>query len=320
MLDKFISQCQAAYYQGAPIISNEEYDALVRIDPASEHFIGEAGEVPHVYRMYSLEKKYPGRGDELPNLGIYQETPKLDGCAVSHLYIDGKYVRSLTRGDGIKGRDVTANLSMLVPEKLDTNMHIVQVTGEVCTTEEVQNRRNFASGAVNLKDVTEFKSRVVEGGLIFVAYGFQGNRETDTYINDMSWLSSQKFNTVLDESITSLVECGAIPTDGKVYRMIYNNKFYAAGFTSKYPKGAFAVKEDEEGIWTVLEDVVWQVGGSGKVTPVGIVKEVVIDDAKITRVTLNNVDYMEAIGLTHIGQEVSIIRAGGIIPKVIGVR
>jgi DNA ligase (NAD+) len=102
-----------------------------------------------------------------------------------------------------------------------------------------------------------------------------------------------------------------------VYRLNRNRQYEHAGYTSKFPKGGFAVKEDEEGEITTIEDIVWQVGGSGKVTPVAIVKEVVLEGAKVTRVTLNNVAYMEAMGINRIGQEVRIIRAGSIIPKIV---
>lgn len=318
-MKQFIKECQEAYYTGQPIISNEEYDVLVQRFPDAEDSIGPVGEVEHLFRMYSLQKKYPGRGDELPSLLPYTESPKLDGCAVDLLYVDGKLAQALTRGNGIKGSDVTANLMQIVPTCIDY-AGLVQVTGEVCTTRDVPNARNYASGAVNLDSDREFHSRVVEGGLLFVAYGVQTSKEsglTDTYEKDMELLYQQEFYTITSPYIVDCAEDGIIPTDGTVYRLNNNKAFYAAGYTSKFPKGAFAVKEDAEGEITTIEDIVWQVGASGKVTPVAIVAEVILEDARVTRVTLNNVAYMEAMGITHIGQEVRVIRAGGIIPKIV---
>ncbi len=320
-LEIFVKQCQIHYYNGEPLISNEEYDALIRRFPNAEVSIGHKGEVKHMFRMWSLEKKYPCRGDELPlDLQRYVKSPKLDGCAVDCLYINGKLVQVLTRGDGVKGRDVTENVKELVPQEVNYGAPLFQVTGEVCTTKDIPNARNFASGAVNLDKPSEFMDRLFEGGLRFVAYNVQTEKDrglSSRYTLDMETLGELGFYTILSDTVRRAVEEGVILTDGEVYRLDRNRDYFAAGFTSKFPKGAFAVKEDDEGEITVIEDVKWQVGASGKVTPVAIVKEVVLEDAKVTRVTLNNVEYMNAMGITHIGQEVRIIRAGGIIPKIV---
>ncbi|AUG85069.1 NAD-dependent DNA ligase [Vibrio phage Ceto] len=319
-MKQFIETLQKAYYDGEPLISDEEYDALIKRFPEAEVTIGHKGEVEHMFRMWSLEKKYPCRGDELPNLEPYIESPKLDGCAVDCLYINGKFVQGVTRGDGVKGRDITQNLKELVPAQVDYYAPIMQVTGEVVTTKDIDNARNFASGAMNLDKGSEFMSRLVEGGLRFIAYNVQTSADSclgAMYDNDMKELERLGFHTILSKNVLKAVEDGLIITDGWVFRLKRNRAYFAAGFTSKFPKGAFAVKEDDEGEVTTIEDVIWQVGASGKVTPVAIVKEVVLEDAKVTRVTLNNVAYMEAMGITHVGQEVRIIRAGGIIPKIV---
>ena len=312
----YIEQLQKAYFDGTPLISNEEYDSLTRY--LSEESIGAAGDVKHMWRMWSLDKKYPCRGDELPeNLADYVETLKLDGCAVSNLYFNGNLVLSLTRGDGIQGTDITDKMRLLVPNTLkNAPAGYMQVTGEVATTADVENRRNFASGAMNQKEVEAFAQRRIEGGLVFVAYGVtiehvEGEMST-TYTGNMSELASLGFITVLN--IPDHME---IPDDGIVYRLNDNKAYEEAGVTAKFPKGAFAVKEDEEGVWTTLQHIEWSVGKSGKVVPTAIFDEVIIDDARITRATLNNPGYIQALGLTHIGQKISVIRAGGIIPKII---
>lgn len=319
-MNEFIAQLQKAYYDGEPLISDEEYDALIKRFPNAEVTIGHKGEVKHMFRMWSLEKKYPCRGDELPDLEPYISSPKLDGCAIACLYINGKLVQGLTRGDGVKGRDITKNLEHLVPAEVDYYAPIMQVTGEVVTTKDIENARNFASGAMNLDKGEEFMTRLMEGGLRFVAYNVQTSANSclgAMYEHDMKELENLGFYTILSDKVTRAVNEDLIMTDGLVYRLKRNRAYFEAGFTSKYPKGAFAVKEDDEGEVTEIEDVLWQVGASGKVTPVGIVKEVVLEDAKVTRVTLNNVEYMKAMGITHIGQKVRIIRAGGIIPKIV---
>lgn len=310
---EFIKLCQDAYYKGMSIISDEEYDALIRRFPLEEE-IGPKGDVPHLFRMFSLQKVYPGRGEEVPFQGI--ETPKLDGCAISLLYIDGKFVSALTRGNGILGNDVTHNVKLLNIPKQISQKTPVQITGEVHITKEVENMRNFASGAINLKDSGEFLSRIAEGGLMFTAYSIQCETGkvglTATFCGDMHILQGDGFVTCLD--ISSRVDW--FPTDGVVVRMDGNNQFNAAGWTNKFPRGAYAIKEDDEGEVTTLERVEWQVGASGKVTPVGYFTPVVIDDAVISKATLNNVGYITALDL-EIGCQIRVIRSGGVIPRII---
>jgi DNA ligase (NAD+) len=107
------------------------------------------------------------------------------------------------------------------------------------------------------------------------------------------------------------------PEDGRVFRVNSNKVFEDMGSTSHHPRGAYALKTREKGVVTTLLDVVWQTGKSGKVTPVAILDEIVIDDAKISRATLNNMAYIESLNL-EIGCQVEVIRAGKIIPCVIG--
>jgi len=89
------------------------------------------------------------------------------------------------------------------------------------------------------------------------------------------------------------------------------------GYTAHHPRGAYALKIREKGVETTLLDVVWQTGKSGKVTPVAILEPIEIDDAQISRATLNNMAYIESLNL-EIGCQVEVIRAGKIIPCVIG--
>ncbi|CCI88536.1 NAD-dependent DNA ligase [Yersinia phage phiR2-01] len=313
----FLKRCQDAYYNGMSVISDEEYDRLVKRFPLAEEAIGPKGDIPHLYRMFSLQKIYPGRGDNPPFNPLGQvETDKLDGCAISLLYIDGEFVQALTRGNGILGNDVTSNIKLLNIPKYISQKVPTQITGEVLITKEVENKRNFASGAVNLKEEDSFVDRIGEGGLIFVAYGIQCSEDsvgiTGHYLSDMIWLENENFLTVVN--VRTFFKW--IPTDGKVIRINSNNQFFKEGWTNKFPRGAYAIKEDEEGEVTTLTKVEWQVGASGKVTPVGYFDPVIIDDATIVKATLNNVDYIGVLDL-EIGCQVRVIRAGGVIPKIV---
>lgn len=315
MLD-YIKSLQKAYYDGNPLISNEEYDALV--DRFGEETIGTGGDFKHMFRMYSLQKVYPCRGDTSPLVGAdLVETPKLDGAACSLLYTDQYLRQGNTRGDGVSSPTTIElwKLKLLGIPNILVGNPIAQITGEVVTTKRVLNERNFASGALQLQSEEEFLERVQEGGLVFIAYSIQTSNDSiglsECYLQDMDFLGTQGFSTVTDE------EWSDCPQDGRVYRYRSNKAFFNAGFTDRFPKGAYAEKEDEEAVETTLLDVIWETGKTGKVTPKAIFEPVVIDDANISRATLNNAGYLEAMGL-EIGDTIRVIRAGGIIPKILG--
>lgn len=311
---KFLRKAAEKYYDGEPIISDEVFDAL-----AEKYGFDELGaqvqttkKAKHFRRMYSLKKIYEGE-DKNPFEGIKEggavSSTKLDGAAISLLYHDGTLVRVLTRGDGIEGEDITEKFYVkdIVPTKI-SRKGIVQITGEIVVSKKFQNARNLASGSLALKDLEEFKNRPVD----FIAYGVYPVIK-DTFIEDMMELRNLGFNDVLASDYSEY------PNDGVVLRINDNQQFEKMGYTSKHPRGAFAIKyrADVETKETKLLDVAWQVGTNGKVTPVAIFEPIVIDDANITRATLHNVGFVEDLDL-HIGDTLLITRSGGIIPKVVG--
>ena len=305
-MEEFIKKCQEAYEQGRSIISDAQYDYLVSIHPDSEKVIGKRGDTPHYKRMYSLQKYYIGK-DEIPDTTGYVKTPKLDGCAVSLLYVDNKFTLALTRGDGVLGNDITEKMRSLVPATLPSvAFNIRFITGEVINTVIQPNGRNLVAGALNCKE--NFQERADALGLIFVAY--DEPISTKDYSNKLTLLKVQGFKTVLDKDLPELT------TDGVVYRLGNGKQFESLGYTDKFPRGAFALKEIQEGVVTTLLDVEWQTGGSGKITPVAILEPVDIEGAIVARATLNNIAYIEALGL-EVGCQVRVIRSGEIIPKIV---
>lgn len=306
MTNKYLELCKRTYYDGYPIVSDSQYDELERM--FGEQAVGTKPSktaVPHMEQMYSLQKYFVGE-DEFPFTGV--ETPKLDGAAISILYDEHGYlVLALTRGDGIKGEDITDKVRAWdqVPNTIVSDGDARQITGEVVLPRNIFNARNKASGALGLNSVEEFISRKCS----FVAYGSTPSR-TGKWSTEMKLLRISGFNTVLDN------DWEEFPQDGKVVRIDNIEAFDLKGHTSKHPRGAYAIKTRAEGTPTELLDVIWQVGKSGKVTPVGILAPIVIDDATITRATLNNQGYIQELGL-EIGDTVLVERAGGIIPKII---
>ena len=303
-MKEFIAKLQEAYDRGEPMVSDSEYDYLVSISPDAEKVIGKRGDTPHYKRMYSLQKYYIGK-DTIPNTSGYVKTPKLDGCACSLLYVNGKLSMALTRGDGILGNNITDKMRIVAPVDINTDMPLLFITGEVINTVPVENGRNLVAGALNC--VEDFERRNQELGLIFVAYGADVDMD---YTQTMGWLRTLDFLTVMEEYLVPL------KTDGWVYRIDSVKKFKEMGYTDKFPRGAFAVKDIPEGVVTTLLNVEWQTGGSGKITPVAILEPVDIEGAMVSRATLNNIAYIDALNL-EIGCQVRVIRAGEIIPKIV---
>ena len=305
-MQDFLDRMSKLYYEGTPAISDAEFDIL-----ADRHSYNKVGytvtdAISHTYQMYSLQKCFDI--DKAPlNVKECQHTPKLDGAAVSLLYVDGNLELALTRGDGIQGRDITDKMRELVPNEID-DTRLIQITGEVVAPSSVPNSRNFASGSLGLKGLSgleEFKARP----LAFVAY--DSSNLYDNYLEEMNWLQHGcGFNVV------TLFDCTNYPTDGVVYRLWDGNKFRDLGHTSKHPRGAFALKEQKEGVVTKLLDVVWQVGKSGVVSPVAILEPVMVGDAVVGKATLHNIEYIRGLNL-EIGCMVEIIRSGEIIPRIV---
>ena len=211
---------------------------------------------------------------------------------------------ALTRGDGKKGLDITDKIKHLVPNEIYSKQP-KQITGEIVAPKDIPNARNYAAGALNLKDIEEVKRR----DLTFVSYGVQPSITPD-WSDDMKMLQHMRFSTAIDSNWEQF------PQDGDVWRINSHKEFDELGYTSHHPRGAFALKEKQEGIVTKLLDVKWQVGKSGAVSPVAILEPCIIGEATVSRATLHNMAIIEALDL-EIGCMVEVIRAGEIIPQIV---
>ena len=303
-MKQLLDDASKSYYEGTPIMSDEEFDFLS--DKFNYTSVGYkvTDAIPHAYRMYSLQKVFDIANSPL-HLPDCNKSPKLDGAAVSLLYVNGELHLALTRGDGIEGRDITDKMKWLVPTYINVP-GVRQITGEVVADILIPNSRNYAAGALNLKDIEEFSKRDVT----FVAYDIFPFL-TDSWQHGMTKLKQQGINTVDSFDSTNY------PTDGTVYRLDCNNEFKSLGYTSKHPHGAFALKEQKAPEVTKLLDVKWQVGKSGVVSPVAILEPVEIGGAVVSRATLHNIDYIRSLDL-QIGCMVEVIRSGEIIPRIVG--
>jgi DNA ligase (NAD+) len=304
-MQHFLEKASAMYYSGTPILSDAEFDALARLynyDTVG-HTVTDG--IPHLYKMYSLQKVFDLNAVESSTSPMVR-TPKLDGAAVSLQYVNGHIAQALTRGDGNLGRDITLKLEELVPNVISIKGKL-QITGEVVAPDTITNARNFAAGSLNLKDLLEFRSRCKD--LVFVAYDIQGV-EYERLSEAMDHLAQNGFEVITHFDATGY------PTDGEVFRVDNYDAFYRMGYTAHHPRGAFALKEQKDGVITELLDVVWQVGKSGVVSPVAILQPVEVGDALVSRATLHNIEYIRSLNL-EIGCSVEVIRSGEIIPRIV---
>jgi DNA ligase (NAD+) len=259
--------------------------------------------------MYSLQKVFYNE-DTPPNYenNAVVATPKMDGAAVSICYVDGIYHDALTRGDGLAGLEISDKIKHIVPRSLEFGKSMFsglrQITGELVAPKTIKNARNYAAGALNLKDPEEFVKR----DLTLIVYGIQ------PYIGEY-WSQDMK---LLENwfNVITVGDYSEFPTDGTVFRVDKYSYFDEMGHTSHHPRGAYALKTRDKGVVTKLLDVVWNTGKSGAVAPVGILQPVDIKGATISRATLHNIGFINQLDL-EIGCSVEVIRSGEIIPRIV---
>ena len=319
-LKQLIQKHNKAYYDNsASMITDAEYDQLYDKlesiekaqgwrdhDSPTKHVGGSGGKVSHPHKLYSLRKVYDA--EEIDSF-MAVKLPKIDGANLSLIYRRGRLKMALTRGNGEMGTDVTHLVSMLggAPAQIDTQFDEVVINGECVTLNEVENYRNYVSGALGLDSPFEFCDRNIR----FIAHDWLGVQIN--YTTRMKAVKNMGFYTVFDD------ESWNYPQDGVVYRTDSWKQEQALGWTSKYPKFAVALKEREaETAITTLLGVEWTIGRTGTVNPTGIIEPVTLDDAVLRRVTLHNIGIIEDHNL-GLGDMIEIERAGGVIPKFLRV-
>ena len=314
-----IKHCHLYYNLSMPEISDAEFDKLyddleavekvqgwVAYDSPTAKVGGAAGKVTHPIKLYSLRKVYDAAEvDDFYDV----ETPKIDGANLTLVYKRGKLSIALTRGNGEMGDNIIHLASGItnIPQRIQTDYDQIVINGECVTDNTVENFRNYVSGALGLKSLTEFRERNIK----FIAHDLLGI--SMNYTTRMTIVQNMGFATVLDKNANSY------PRDGVVFRVNDYKKAMQMGYTSKYPRFAVALKPRElNTVRTTLQDVIWVIGRTGTVNPTGIVTPVIIEDATISRVTLHNIGIIEEYNL-GLGDTIEIERAGGVIPKFLRV-
>lgn len=302
-----------------------------------------AAEEPEVLRFFERCRK------ELPDAG-FLAAPKIDGLAVSLLYRDGAFAQGATRGDGETGEDISASLRVVsgVLRELPAGSPAeVEVRGEVFMSREAFERvnrwqrelgekefvnpRNCAAGTVRQKDVRLTARR----GLEFRAYWaivHEGEELSESALGtfealkEMGFGVSEPFETVGDgegfvryrETVFSEGDGLGYDIDGIVLRLDHTPTALAMGSNAKSPRAMLAYKFPSERAKTRVDGIDFQVSRSGVLTPVARLKGVRVGGVTVTSVTLHNCQMLEDMDV-RIGDEVVVVRAGDVIPKVVGV-
>ncbi len=279
----------------------------------------------------------------------YSVEPKFDGLAVSLTYRDGVFVQGATRGDGAVGEDVTQNLRTVrnIPLRLAKPITFIEIRGEVMMfkadfaalnlqqqdmgAKPFANPRNAAAGSLR-----QLNPQVVSGRhLSFLAYGagaIDGSTLPDTHSGQLEYLQKlfvpvpqgRRVVQGLDGLIAYYREIGearnGLPyeIDGVVYKVNNMSQQARLGYVSRAPRFALAHKFPAEEALTTILDIEVQVGRTGALTPVARLAPVFVGGVMVTNATLHNEEELHRKDV-HIGDVVSVRRAGDVIPEVVRV-
>ncbi len=373
------------YVHNTPIISDQQFDFMMRElqDLEARHpemydanspsqrvgndISQQFAQVAHIHPMLSLSNTYNTQevSDFYASVakGLNGEPfdiccePKYDGLSISLIYEHGRLVRAVTRGDGTRGDDVTANVRTIrcIPLQLpesrsaknaaDGYPDFFEIRGEILMPfasfnrlneerEEIgerkfANARNAASGTLKSQN-----SRVVaERGLDAYLYYLLGdNLPSDSHYDNLQLCKKWGFKVsegtgrcrTLDEVLSFIRNFDnerhhlPVATDGVVLKVDSLRQQKALGFTAKSPRWAIAYKFKAERVATILKNVTYQVGRTGAVTPVANMEPVQLAGTVVKRATLNNEDFISSYDL-HFGDTVFVEKGGEIIPKIVGV-
>ncbi len=279
---------------------------------------------------------------------VYSVEPKIDGLSVSLEYQNGVFVRGSTRGDGVTGEDVTANLNTIgsIPKVLTRSVAQLEVRGEVymshqsfsdlVTMQELngeklaKNPRNAAAGALRQKNSAVTASRKLD---IF-CFNVQRTEGLtfDSHIESLEALKELGLSTLpfyyrcngIDEAIRAVEEIGnrrgelPFDIDGAVIKIDDLALREQFGSTAKFPRWAIAYKYPPEEKDTVLLDVEIQVGRTGVLTPTAVFEPVQLAGTTVSRAVLHNADFIKEKNIC-LGDTIRVRKAGDIIPEVVGV-
>lgn len=334
--------------------SLEEQSGVVYFDSPTKRVGGEPISAfkkhRHITRLYSLDKAVSE--DEIRSFDAkirkvmanpeYTVEYKFDGLTISLTYEDGKFVRATTRGNGEVGEDVTAQVLTIKTFPLSIAYKgMLEVKGEAVirlsvldeinkTSEEtLKNARNAVAGAIRNLDPKVTEKRKPE--IYFYDVNYMSEGQLDSQTEAIDFLKKNGFKVYdflrICKSVDDIFDALKyieeqrkkidVLTDGAVIKL---NSFKARdvlGSTEKFPRWAIAFKYEPEEVTTVLDDVIWQVGRTGKLTPLGILQPVELCGVTVKRATLNNFGDILRKKVKKPAR-VLIRRSNEVIPEILG--
>ena len=362
------------YVEDAPIISDYEFDILLKklvdfenkfpnffdSNSPTQRVGGKVSKnfqsIEHDFPMYSLDNSYSKEDLENFHNRVLKKIPnndlnylcelKFDGVSINLTYENGIFVRAVTRGDGIKGDDVTENVKTIktIPLKLKGNFPLkFQIRGEIFIglndfkkmnreraqngLEPYMNPRNTASGSLKLQDSALVAKRPLQ---CFLYQVISDNSKTQS--DNLNFAKNWGFNISntykLCNNINEVFQFINnwdkernnlnFEIDGVVVKVNQINYQKILGFTSKYPRWAIAYKFKTMQAQTTLKSVSYQIGRTGAVTPVANLDPVLLGGTIVKRASLHNQDQINKLNL-HLNDRVIIEKGGEIIPKIVDV-
>lgn len=363
------------YVLSAPTITDKEFDEKMHLlerleeahpecyDPASptkrvgSDITKEFQQVQHRYPMLSLANTYSEAEvrDWYERIRKSIDEPfevvcelKFDGTSISLYYEDGLLTRAVTRGDGVMGDDVTANVRTIksVPLRLrDGAPDRVEFRGEILmpwTVFEALNQererqeeplfanpRNAASGSIKQQNPAVVAERKLDAYIYYVlGEQLPSTLHSECLISAREWGMKTSEHIKVCQSVEEIMDYIAywdiqrktlpVATDGIVLKVNDERQQKVLGMTAKSPRWAIAYKFQAESACTRLNEVSYQVGRTGAITPVANLDPVQLSGTIVKRASLHNADIIEALDL-HIGDMVFVEKGGEIIPKITGV-
>ena len=304
----------------------------------------------HLARLYSLDKvvtydrltAFVTRIQRAVPQADFTVEYKYDGLTMCVTYDGGKFVRATTRGNGVVGEDVTAQCLTIKSMPLSIPFTgRMEVQGEAViplsrlnkynetATEKLKNARNAAAGAIRNLDPSVTARRGVE--ILFYNVNYIEGKSFSSQVEMFGFLRENRFKTYpylkVCDSVEGIISCLEeieverrkidILTDGAVIKLNEVAAREGLGYTDKFPRWAVAFKFEAEEAQTTVRQVIWQVGRTGKLTPLAIVDPVDLGGATVRRATLNNFGDIERKDI-RIGSVVAIRRSNEVIPEILG--
>lgn len=346
--EQIVAAKEAYYTTGKTIMSDAEYDALVAraeklgyIETVGSKPVGELPEINHEHPMLSLDKVHTPE-ETAKFCGDHEVVAmyKADGLTVSATYEDGVLVRLETRGDGQVGNDIMChagsfkNLPLTIDfrgryvvdgEAVILNRDFEMINSKLPDGQEYKNARNLAAGTLNLLDPAVSAKRhlrfyvwdVIEGNRRLLTDSFSKAESLGFDVISYAYVSELTANNI--EEIVNMMKEEArddgFPIDGVVFK--FNDLDYgrSLGYTGHHGRGAIAYKYQDETYPTKLRSITWQVGKTGKITPVANFDPVIIDGTVVERASLHNISVMRDLGPT-VDCTCYVAKKNQIIPQV----